>query len=309
VVLGERLARYGFGQGHPFGPDRHAAFVREFEQRGLSRQVVTLEPRDATSAELQLFHTPDYVHFVMERSQSGTGFLDGGDTPAYRGVFDAASCVVGSTLTVTDWIMRGTRRRGFVPIGGLHHAGRDRAAGFCVFNDCGVVIEHLRRTYGMARIAYIDIDAHHGDGVFYSFENDADVVIADLHESGETLYPGTGSSEETGQGEARGTKLNVPLAAGSGEAEFAQVWPSMLTHVEQFKPAFIILQCGADSIGGDPITHLNLSPACHARAARELCVLADRLGHGRVLALGGGGYDRGNLARAWSAVVEALIAA
>ena len=309
MVLGERLARYGFGQGHPFGPDRHAAFVREFEQRGLSRRVVTLEPRDATSAELQLFHTPDYVHFVMERSQSGTGFLDGGDTPAYRGVFDAASCVVGSTLTVTDWIMRGARRRGFVPIGGLHHAGRDRAAGFCVFNDCGVAIEHLRRTYGMARIAYIDIDAHHGDGVFYSFENDADVVIADLHESGDTLYPGTGSSEETGQGEARGTKLNVPLAAGSGEAEFAQVWPSMLTHVEQFKPAFIILQCGADSIGGDPITHLNLSPACHARAARELCVLADRLGHGRVLALGGGGYDRGNLARAWSAVVEALIAA
>src|SRR5579864_7401150 len=104
VVLGERLARYGFADGHPFGPDRHAAFVRELEQRGLPRQVVTLEPRDATSAELQLFHTTEYVHFIMERSQSGVGFLDGGDTPAYRGVFEAASCVVGSTLTVTDWI-------------------------------------------------------------------------------------------------------------------------------------------------------------------------------------------------------------
>jgi acetoin utilization protein AcuC len=309
VVIGERLARYGFGDGHPFGPDRHAAFVREFEQRGLPRQVVTLEPRDATSAELQLFHTPEYVHFIMERSQSGLGYLDGGDTPAYRGVFEAASCVVGSTLTATDWMMRGTRRRAFVPIAGLHHAARDRAAGFCVFNDCGVAIEHLRRTYGMARIAYIDIDAHHGDGVFYGFENDPDLIIADLHESGESLYPGTGSDGETGRGAAEGTKLNVPLAAGAGEAEFAVVWPRMLAHVERFNPAFFILQCGADSIGGDPITHLNLSSACHARAARELCVLADRIGHGRVLALGGGGYDRPNLARAWNGVVEALLAA
>jgi acetoin utilization protein AcuC len=309
VALGGQLARYGFGEGHPFGTDRYAAFLREFEQRGLMRQIVALEPRDATSAELQLFHTAEYVHFIMERSQSGTGFLDGGDTPAYRGVFEAASCVVGSTLTVTDWIMRGMRRRGFSPIAGLHHAFRDHAAGFCVFNDCGVVIEHLRRTYGMARIAYIDIDAHHGDGVFYGFESDPDVIIADLHESGETLYPGTGSSSETGRGEAQGTKLNVPLPAGSGEAAFAEVWPQMLAHVGRFNPAFIILQCGADSIGGDPITHLNLSPACHARAARELCVLADRLGHGRVLAVGGGGYDRGNLARAWNAVVAALVAA
>ena len=309
VVLGERLARYGFGDGHPFGADRHAAFVREFEQRGLSRPVVILEPRDATSAELQLFHTPEYVHFVMGRSQCGTGFLDGGDTPAYRGVFEAASCVVGSTLTVTDWIMHGTRRRGFVPIGGLHHAARDRAAGFCVFNDCGVAVEHLRRCYGMGRIAYVDIDAHHGDGVFYGFESDPDLIFADLHESGESLYPGTGSSEETGRGAAQGTKLNVPLPAGSGEREFDQVWPSLLSHLERFTPSFFILQCGADSIGGDPITHLNFSPACHARAARELCVLADRLGHGRVLALGGGGYDRGNLARAWNAVVEALVAA
>jgi acetoin utilization protein AcuC len=172
-----------------------------------------------------------------------------------------------------------------------------------------VAIEHLRRTYGMARIAYIDIDAHHGDGVFYGFEDDPDLIFADLHESGESLYPGTGSDGETGRGAAEGTKLNVPLPAGAGEAEFAVVWPRMLAHVERFNPAFFILQCGADSIGGDPITHLNLSSACHARAARELCVLADRVGHGRVLALGGGGYDRPNLARTWNGVVEALLAA
>ena len=308
-MLGERLARYGFGDGHPFGADRHGAFAREFEQRGLAQRVQLLEPRDALLAELELFHTPEHVRFVIERSQNGGGWLDGGDTPAFRGVFEAAACVVGASLTATDWIMRGTRRRAFVPIAGLHHATRERAAGFCVFNDCGVVIEHLRRAHGIARIAYIDIDAHHGDGVFYAFEADPELIIADVHESGQTLYPGTGAAHEIGRGEAAGTKLNVPLAAGAGDAEFNVAWEQMLAHVERFAPSFCILQCGADSVAGDPITHLRFTSACHARAARELCALADRLGHGRVLALGGGGYDRGNLARTWSDVVHELLAA
>jgi len=307
-VLGEQLARYGFGDGHPFGADRHAAFVREFEQRQLEGHVVHLEPRDASEAELLLFHTPEYLRFVSERSQAGGGWLDAGDTPAFRGVFEAAACVVGSSLTAADWIMHGARRRAFVPIAGLHHAARDRAAGFCVFNDCGVVVEQLRRDHGLVRIAYVDVDAHHGDGVYYAFDADPDLIFADMHESGQSLYPGTGSDEEIGRGAAAGTKLNVPLPAGSGDQEFDAVWPGMLAHVERYAPAFIILQCGADSVAGDPITHLNLSSACHARAARELCLLADRLGHGRVLALGGGGYDRGNIARTWCGVVEALLA-
>jgi len=309
IVLGERLARYGFGDGHPFGADRHGAFLREFEQRGLRQSVTLLEPRDASIGELQLFHTPEYVRFVKERSQGGTGFLDAGDTPAFRGVFEAASCVVGASLAATEWIMQGVRRRAFVPIAGLHHAARERAAGFCVFNDCGVVVEYLRRSHGLAPIAYADIDAHHGDGVYYAFESDPGLICADLHESGQSLYPGTGAETEIGLGAAAGTKLNVPLPAGAGDAEFDAAWPRMLAHVERFAPAFIILQCGADSVDGDPITHLKLSSDCHARAARELCALADRLGHGRVLALGGGGYDRGNLARTWNGVVEALLTA
>ncbi len=308
-MLGERLARYGFGDGHPFGPDRHGAFVREFQQRGLDAKVQVLEPRDALTAELELFHTPEHIRFVMERSQAGNGWLDGGDTPAYRGVFEAAACVVGASLTATEWMLAGKHRRAFVPIAGLHHASRQRAAGFCVFNDCGVVIEHLRRDHGMARVAYVDIDAHHGDGVYYAFEHDPGVIFADLHESGHSLYPGTGGEGEIGSGAAAGTKLNVPLPAGAGDAQFAEVWPQMLAHVARFEPQFCILQCGADSIAGDPITHLQLSTACHARAAADLCTLADSLGHGHVLALGGGGYDRGNLARAWSDVVQALLGA
>ncbi len=307
-MLGERLARYGFGDGHPFGADRHAAFAREFEQRGLARRVQLLEPRDAQLAELQLFHTADYVRFVIERSLSGGGWLDGGDTPAFRGVFEAAACVVGASLTAAEWIMRGEHGRAFVPIAGLHHAARARAAGFCVFNDIGVVIEYLRREHGIARIGYVDIDAHHGDGVFYAFEDDPELIFADLHESGQTLYPGTGAESEVGRGAAAGTKLNLPLPAGAGDAEFHLAWERVLAHLERFAPQFFILQCGADSIAGDPITHLRFTSACHARAAADLCVLSDRLGHGRVLALGGGGYDRGNLARTWNDVVEALLA-
>ncbi len=306
VVVSERLARYGFGDGHPFGPDRLAAFLREFAAHGLPQRVTLLEPRAASDAELGSFHSAEYLDFVRERSASGTGLLDAGDTPAFKGVYEAAAGVVGATLASREAIMQGRCRRAFVPIAGLHHARRNRAAGFCVFNDCGVAIEQLKRA-GLKHIAYVDIDAHHGDGVFYAFEDDAAVVFADLHEDGRYLYPGTGAASETGRGAAVGMKLNVPLPPGADDAVFASVWPHVLAHVTKFAPEFIILQCGADSIEGDPITHLRFSPQVHGRAARELAALAETLGHGRVLALGGGGYNRTNLAQAWTAVVENLM--
>jgi len=268
--------------------------------------VMLLEPRDASNEELATFHTPEYLEFVRERSASGTGLLDAGDTPAFRGVYEAAAGVVGATLSCMEAMMEGRCRRAFVPIAGLHHAARNRAAGFCVFNDCGVAIEQLKRG-GLEHIAYVDIDAHHGDGVFYAFEDDASVVFADLHEDGRYLYPGTGAAGETGRGRAVGMKLNVPLPPGADDETFAQVWPRVLAHLQKYEPEFIILQSGADSLEGDPITHLRFSPEVHGRAARDLKALAESLGHGRVLALGGGGYNRTNLAQAWTAVVENLL--
>ena len=306
VVLSELQARYGFGEGHPFGPDRLAAFTREFSARGLPKRVAVLEPRAATADELRSFHSSEYLEFVRERSALGAGLLDAGDTPAFKGVYEAAAGVVGATLSCMEAIMADRCRRAFVPIAGLHHAARDHAAGFCVFNDCGVAIEQLKAA-GVKRVAYVDIDAHHGDGVFYAFEDDPALVFADLHEDGRFLYPGTGAASETGRGAAAGMKLNVPLLPGADDAVFANVWPQVLAHLERFEPEFIILQCGADSIEGDPITHLRFSPGTHGRAARDLARLADSLGHGRVLALGGGGYNRANLAQAWSAVVENLL--
>ena len=166
--------------------------------------------------------------------------------------------------------MSGRARRGFVPIAGLHHAGRAHAAGFCVFNDIGVVIEKLKREHGLVRIAYVDIDAHHGDGVFYAFEDDPAVVFADTHEDGRFLYPGTGAADEIGSGAAAGTKLNLPLPPGAGDAEFRAAWPVIEAHLERHAPEFVLFQCGADSLGGDPITHLGLTEEAHGHAAERL---------------------------------------
>ena len=267
------------------------------------------EPRCASDDELASFHTTHYLKFARERCEAGVGFLDGGDTPAQRGIFDSACYVVGAVLVAVDALMTGRAQRAFVPIAGLHHAARDAAAGFCVLNDVGVAIEQLRTRYGIQRVGYVDIDAHHGDGVYYGFETDPTVIFADIHEDGRSLYPGTGATEDVGGGAAVGTKLNLPVPAGSNDAVFRQVWSRALTHIEQAQPEFLILQCGADSIAGDPITHLQFTPNAHAQAARDLCALADRICFGRVLALGGGGYNRRNLAVAWTGVVREMLAA
>jgi acetoin utilization protein AcuC len=138
--------------------------------------------------------------------------------------------------------------------------------------------------------------------------NDPDLLFADIHEDGRDLYPGTGAASETGEGAAAGTKLNIPLPAESGDAEFMTAWEKVESYLLAGKPDFILFQCGADSLDGDPLTHLRYTEATHAHAAQRLGVIADQLGHGRVLAMGGGGYNRRNLARAWTRVVQGLIA-
>lgn len=309
VMKGANIAAYGFGDGHPFGPDRHDVFHQELAGRGFGERVMLASATEATHAEIGAFHTREHITRVETLCLEGTGWLDGGDTPARRGLDAAAAAVVGASIFAMEHIMAGHARRAFVPIAGLHHAARDRAAGFCVYNDCGVVLELLRSRHGLRRVAYVDIDAHHGDGVFYGFEDDPAVGFADIHEDGRFLYPGTGAAAETGRGAAAGTKLNIPLAPGAGDDEFREAWERVEAYLADFGPEFIVFQCGADSLAGDPITHLRFSPAAHGYAAARLCALADRWCGGRLLATGGGGYNRRNLALAWTAVVEAFVAA
>ncbi len=307
LYVGDEIGRYGFPGGHPFGPTRMRSFWQRAKARGLDDGAHMLAPVQATRDELTLFHDDSYVRFVAEQDGREGVLLDAGDTPSFRGCFEAASAVVGSTVDAARRMVKGEIERAFIPIAGLHHASRAGAAGFCIFNDIGVAIEVLRRELGVRDVAYIDIDAHHGDGVFYAFEDDEALCFADIHQDGRTLYPGTGSPDEIGRGAARGSKLNIALPPGADDRNFHAAWDAVEAHVRAARPEIILLQCGADSVAGDPLTAMRYSPAAHATAARRLCALADELGHGRVLALGGGGYNHENLAEAWTNVLEALL--
>jgi acetoin utilization protein AcuC len=307
LYVGDALGRYGFPDGHPFGPDRQDAFWSEAVKQGLPERTLVCAPRPATRGEIERFHTHHHVERVGVLSVQGYGSIDYGDTPAYPGVFEASSNVVGAALEGLAQVMGGECVRTFQPIGGLHHARRGNAAGFCVFNDCGVVIDTLRSRYGVRRVAYVDIDVHHGDGLYYPYEEDADLIYADIHEDGRYLYPGTGHDYERGKGAGEGLKLNIPMQPGAGDRDFVAAWERVVEHLRTLKPEFIIFQCGADSVAGDPLAHLQYTPASHAHAARSLCALANELCKGRIMGFGGGGYNRRNLALAWCAVLDEFV--
>jgi acetoin utilization protein AcuC len=306
LFVGDLLASYGFPDGHPLGIDRQGAFWSEALKLGLDRRVQVVAPRLATREELERFHTTEHVSWVKLRSEIGEGYLDYGDTPAFPGVFERGSAVAGTAMAGLERVMSGEALRTFQPIGGLHHARRARSAGFCVFNDLGVVIDSLRSRFGIRRIGYVDIDVHHGDGIYYPYEADPGLIVVDIHEDGRFLYPGTGHAREIGKGEAEGTKLNLPLPPHSSDREFFAAWEQGLAHLRRYRPEFLILQAGADGLAGDPLADLRLTPAVHARVARDVRALADEMCGGRLMAFGGGGYDLGNLAAAWTAVAREL---
>jgi acetoin utilization protein AcuC len=306
LFVGEPLGKYGFPQGHPLSVDRQGAFWRAARSRGLDRAVAVAHAAAAPRRAIELFHEPAYLERVIEASRRGEGCLDYGDTPAFPGCYEIAAHVVGAALEGARRIMSGEAKRTFQPIGGLHHARRGGAAGFCVFNDLGVLIETLRQEHRLRRIAYVDIDVHHGDGVFYEFEHDPELIVVDIHQDGAFIYPGTGAASETGRGAARGTKLNLPLPPGAGDEMFFRAWESAERFLERFEPQLFIMQCGADGLAGDPLADLRLTPAAHAHAARRVRRLAERYADGRLMAFGGGGYSLENLAMAWCAVLEEL---
>jgi len=307
LCAGEALRRYGFPEGHPLSVDRQQAFLDEAQRRGLLSAVRMLPPRIAAADELMVFHTQQYVERVVRGSQLGEGWLDYGDTPLFPGIFEAAGAVAGTALDALSRVAGGGALRSFQPIGGLHHARRDAAAGFCVINDLGVVIERLRREYHVRRIAYVDIDVHHGDGVYYTYADDPELIVVDIHEDGRYLYPGTGHADERGIGAGEGSKLNLPLAPGATDTDFLRAWNEAEEFLRHQRPQFILLQSGVDSLRGDPLAHLALTPEAHAHATARLCRLANELCGGRLMVFGGGGYSLANIGHGWSAVLEELL--
>jgi acetoin utilization protein AcuC len=308
VAFGDESSLYSFAEGHPMHHSRSELFAQSLAElaRKSPKLVSIVKPSAAKEEDLLLFHTREYVNFVKDSSKIGEGYLDDGDTPSFKGVYEASVFPVGSTLFGLSKILEGKFDHFFNPIGGLHHARRDRAGGFCVFDDAAIAISNALKDDLMKRVAYVDIDAHHGDGVYYGFESDPRAVIADIHEDGRFLYPGTGRASEMGIGGATGTKLNLPLMPNSRDEEFSQAFDQVEDFLKSFSPEFIFFQCGADGLNGDPITHLQYTAKAHAYATKKLHKLAHDICQGRILAMGGGGYNPENVRSAWMSVAEEL---
>ena len=277
--------------------------VRKFFEF-MPKDALEIKPEKADENIVELFHTKEYVSFVKEMDKAGSGCLDYGDTPAYKGVYEASLYVVGTTVQLADLVLRNEIDHGFNPMAGLHHARRNAAAGFCVFNDVGVLIEYLRAK-GVRKVLYVDVDAHHGDGVYYSYEYDPDLYILDVHER--DIYPLSGRAAERGKGEAEGTKVNVPLMAGAGDEELLDALESNLEFMLSSNAEFVIYQCGCDGLYEDPLTGLRYTIKGLKRAAEMIHEISHRVAKGRLVALGGGGYDFHTTGMCWAEVVRALM--
>ncbi|MEM2018114.1 MAG: acetoin utilization protein AcuC [Candidatus Pacearchaeota archaeon] len=305
LVLDDSLKKYSFPK-HPFNSTRYEEFVKELKKelkdKKLNKRIKIIKARKAKQKELLLFHTKSYVDFIKKKNKESRGFLDYGDTPAFEGCYEAGCYVVGAVLNAIDEMIE-NKENAFVPIAGLHHAYHNRAAGFCIFNDVCIAINYLRRKYNKKKILYFDIDAHHGDGVFYSFLEDPEVYIVDFHQM--PLYPGTGYENETGIGKAKGTKLNIVMKPFSTDSDFKNGLKRAENFLSKLKADFIIFQAGADCLVNEPLANLTFEKA-HEIAAKFLKKYAKEW-KTNILALGGGGYNTKNCAKAWTCVVKNLI--
>lgn len=321
LIWDERLAAYRLSESHPMQPARFVLAVETMRSwdllapsSGDGAHALVLKPEIASDADLVLAHDEEYVAHVKAADDDPSGAhgdrgLGAGDTPAFPGMHDAAALAVGASVTALDAVLTGRVTRAFSPAGGLHHAMRDRASGFCIYNDCVVAIERATRQHPGLRVAYVDIDAHHGDGVEAAFLERPDVLTASVHESGQFIFPGTGAARETGEGEGRGFALNVPLLPHSGDAELlgalsTQVVPAL----RRFAPDIIVTQLGADTHRGDPLAHLDVTIAGFLDAVRSIRDASEELCEGRLVALGGGGYQPHTVVpRMWAGAMAVLL--
>ena len=309
LLYSEKFLDYNLGPFHPLRPIRVKLAHDLIRLKGLLNGDVSkiAPPRMASEEEILLFHERHYVRLVQKYSEKGSGLLDAGDTPAFKGCFEASSLVVGASLEACDKIMTGKFAHAFNPSGGLHHAHPGRASGFCIFNDPAVSTNYLRKKYDVKKLVYLDIDAHHGDGVMYGFYNDPSLLDIDFHESGKYLFPGTGFPDEIGESEAKGLKINVPLLPSTGDEAYLRAFHKLVPdRVRKFRPEIIIVQCGADGHANDLLAHLRLTTNMYIEVVSKMHDLAHDLCDGRFLLLGGGGYTLANVPRVWALAFATL---
>lgn len=301
-VWDPRLASHVYREDHPLKPKRLIGVYETLRSLGAFDLpgATLLQPREATRAEIERIHAPEYVEAVElasrepELDHSAWGLSPWGDTPPFEGMHEASLLTTGGTLAGMEEVLAGRLRVSFNGAGGLHHAMRRRASGFCIYNDpaiaCGLLADR-----GM-RVAYVDIDAHHGDGVQAAFY-DTDVVLTiSLHEDGNGLFPGTGFAEERGTGRGAGYSINVALPAFTDDPAYVRAFDEVVPPLlERFRPDVLVTQQGIDPHFTDPLTHLQVSTR-----AREHVVSWFAQTPYPWVAMGGGGYSLDAVRRTWA---------
>ncbi len=306
MVWDEAYLAYDFGD-HPMNPIRLDLTARLARELGVLDRVNLIAPVAATEDELLRIHTADYLAAVREAGQnpdfSGYG-LGTDDDPVFAGMYEASALIAGGSALAARAVIEGRSRHAVNFAGGLHHAMRDKASGFCIFNDCVLAIEELLAG-GAQKVVYVDIDVHHGDGVQAAFYDDPRVLTISLHQDPRTLFPGTGFATELGTGAAEGTAVNVALPPGTTDRGWIRAFRAVVPGlVRAFKPDVLVTQCGCDTHHDDPLANLELSIDGQRQAIAELHQLAHEVTDGKWLAFGGGGYGVINcVPRTWTHLI------
>ncbi len=307
-IFSDTLAKFEYGDDHPFKPLRARNTMELCNRHGLlySVGVIRPEPAPAARGDLELFHNPQYLD-LLKRAGEGDhdlALLAAGigspDCPVLKGLYAFNELAVGATLLGVDLVMNGSAQRAFNLVGGFHHAGVSHAEGFCYMNDVGIAIAKLIE--GGHRVAFVDIDAHHCNGVQDRFYDDDRVLTVSLHQLSDGFYPETGRSTEIGVKDGLGYTVNVPLAPNTDDEiyvrAFEQVVPPL---IEAYKPDIVIAEIGADTLISDPLTNLRLTSNGYEAVIKRLCEIAPRL-----VAVGGGGYDVFRTANSWTLAFAAM---
>jgi len=318
LVYGDALMKHHLSDEHPLQPIRVKLAVDLIQSTGLIEHAHLLPPRAATIDELALVHSREYIDLVRKLSDpaqrrhvspedvDAAGFASA-DNPISDELHDGTSLVVGASIVAAETIAGGGALHAFSPSGGLHHAHRDRASGFCTYNDAAVACQWLKdQGY---RVAYVDVDVHHGDGVEGIFQSDPDVLTISLHESGHWLFPGTGFPQDAGVGPGQGSVANLPFVPYTWDEPwlfaFEKVVPALL---RRFKPTVLVTQDGCDTHYLDPLAHLVDTTRIWPRVGAVFHELAHELCEGRWLALGGGGYAIYEVVpRAWTLLFAEMV--
>ena len=300
VVWDERFHAYDLGPDHPFSERSRALAADLLATTSHAHDPSAIEwvrrVSPASRPLLETFHRPEYVEYVERASGYLTPILlDTGDTPSFPGCFEEAARIVEGADRALHCVVE-TSRPAFHPAGGLHHARPERASGFCIFNDVAIAVG--RAANAGHRVAYVDIDAHHGDGVMYGFYDSGRVLDIDFHQDGRTLFPGTGFPVESGEGDGAGLKVNLPLPPLAGDEALLPLFRRLVPPlIRAFRPDVIVLQHGVDGHVGDALAQLQYTAAAYAEIDATMLSLAREVTRGRLLVTGGGGYRASSVSR------------